>query len=93
MNDNLLRALEQVAELAERGAASNSLVAATLRKAHEVLSTPADREPVSVPEGWQLVPKEPTQEMFLSAEKAGVSFVSQQKCWGAMLAAAPTKES
>jgi hypothetical protein len=39
--------------------------------------------------GWQLVPIEPTQEMFLSAERAGVSFATQQKCWEAMLGSAP----
>lgn len=37
------------------------------------------------------VPREPTQAMFLAAEAAGVSFATQQKCWSAMIAAAPSQ--
>ena len=37
------------------------------RRVISALSTPADIEPVSVPEGWQLVPKRPTEDMLDAA--------------------------
>ncbi len=41
--------------------------------------------------GCEVVPVEPTYEMFIAAEKAGVSFQSQRRCWPAMLSASPLK--
>ena len=50
----------------------------------------ADREPVSVPEGWVLVPKTPTQSM-LDAGALTVTGACRgvKSCWSEMLAAAP----
>lgn len=51
-----------------------------------VIGTAVYTDP-QVPEGWQLVPKEPTQEMMAAAwEQAAVYSKSG---WAAMLAAAP----
>ena len=48
---------------------------------------------VAVPEGWKLVPVEPTVEMRKSAKAAVGPYISNT-CWNAMLAAAPAvKES
>lgn len=51
--DSLLLALDQVAELAARGAASNSLVVGALRQAHEAISTlPIAVEGKPEPNDW-----------------------------------------
>lgn len=42
--------------------------------------------------GCVILPREPTQAMFRAAEKAGVSFQSQQRCWNAFVSAIATKE-
>ncbi|OCP21997.1 MULTISPECIES: hypothetical protein [unclassified Ensifer] len=51
----------------------------------------ADIEPVSVPDGWQLVPKEPTEEMEFAAFSSGAiaGGNSPKRAYRAMLAAAP----
>lgn len=46
--------------------------------------------PVPVPEGWQLVPKEPTPEILSAGQDAGKGVAwSYATCYRAMLAAAP----
>jgi len=56
--------------------------------------TPLYLHPTPVPEGWQLVPKEPTEEMLFAYTKckttAGERWAAHQ--WHAMLAAAPKPE-
>lgn len=37
-------------------------------------------------------PEAPTYDMFIAAEKAGVSFATQQKCWDAWFAAPPVQQ-
>ena len=47
-------------------------------------------QPVQVPEGWKLVPVEPTPEMLTTQ---GGSVWTRREIWNAMLSAAPsTKE-
>lgn len=51
---------------------------------------------MNIPEGWQLVPKEPTPEMLLASKfcTAGAKSVEACDCaiYAAMLAAAPTPQ-
>ena len=61
---------------------------------HEV--QPLYAEPISarsapsVPDGWKLVPIEPTEEMTVAGVRAGAVYYAISKdVWGAMLAAAP----
>jgi hypothetical protein len=47
------------------------------------------REPVTVPDGWQIVPSEPTEEMRRAAMACGNS-ASKEEYYCAMLKAAPS---
>lgn len=56
------------------------------------------RQEPSVPDGWKLVPKEPTQEMVRACASAARAYMqehggnSPEVMWSAMLAAAPQPE-
>lgn len=84
-------------------------VASAAAKAYWEKSNWADRESAKrlrhplyalalVPDGWQLVPKEPTQEMVRACASAARAYMqehggnSPQVMWSAMLAAAPQPE-
>lgn len=58
--------------------------------AQAALSEPAPG--VAVPDGWQLVPKEPTREMLDAYVNTLGRFSSARADWAAMLAAAPTTQ-
>lgn len=92
--DSLLLALDQVAELAARGAASNSLVVGALRQAHEAISTLPIAVEGKAPQGWQLVPVKPTMEMVKNAagDHEGENWLPHS-LWASMLAAAPVPPS
>lgn len=65
-------------------------LAAALDAARAALSEPAPG--VAVPDGWQLVPKEPTREMLDAYVNTLGRFSSARADWAAMLAAAPTTQ-
>jgi hypothetical protein len=44
----------------------------------------------TIPEGWQLVPKEPTFEMFVAGDPYMEGLSSLGEAWEAMLSASPT---
>jgi hypothetical protein len=53
-------------------------------------------QPARVPEGWKMVPREPTKGMLLAGVNAGVNASPDPWCpkaWAAMLAAAPAPEA
>lgn len=56
----------------------------------EVLSAPAQpvSDPYKLPDGWKLVPIEPTAEMY----EAGDKQITTKQAWDSMLAAAPTAQ-
>ena len=45
--------------------------------------------PSAVPEGWQLVPLEPTHQMLLASYRPEIPFLFRREMYKAMLAAAP----
>ncbi|RVH74172.1 hypothetical protein CN203_24000 [Sinorhizobium meliloti] len=61
----------------------------------EYLDKPEAVEGVAVPEGWQLVPKAPTEDMMRKGRWGGITPLDEQRrvnmagIWKAMLAAAP----
>ncbi|MCP1440476.1 hypothetical protein J3D56_003912 [Erwinia persicina] len=68
------------------------------KKVYQIALTSLTAEPVAVPEGWRLVPLEPTVEMINAAQSSTAwdrvdfweGFYDDKAAYQAMLAAAPT---
>lgn len=100
--NELRRCLDTMAEYIERGSAPAGLTETAIksspayralhREKEHLLGLLKDQVPqVAVPEGWKLVPVEPTDDMiWAGAEASRVYRVDIMRSYDAMLAAAPT---
>jgi len=84
---------DQVATLTDRLKAMEKGAGLSTRIAYDAtfypLAQPAS-EAVQVPDGWQLVPKQATSEMWKAIDAIGLPWSTEQ--WHAMLAAKPKPE-
>lgn len=105
--DGLRKALEWIAahrndHLTDGSAATRACLDAIVAKADAALSAPVEPQRgdrVSVPDGWVLVPREPTDDMLRKGAEAGLSitvllddtpFACDRAVYAAMLSASPS---
>ncbi|MDU3156446.1 MAG: hypothetical protein E7B34_12365 [Hafnia alvei] len=84
MKDILLMIRENL----QMGYTLSFIEAQLLRQAIDVIVILDENSPV-IPDGWKLVPIEPTAEMY----EAGDKQITTKQVWDSMLAAAPAQES
>ena len=80
--------LEDIAEIVGQSASERSKRITELQDALELAEEAVRAKQQAVPEGWQLVPAEPTIEMVQAATHDSVGF-GTRAAYQAMLAAAP----